>query len=512
MAGVAGVAGPSLGRTIENIDRGSADPLIAMCGAESRLRENNISFSWVGQPPEGFVALRMDSRRVEPGDLFCAVSGSLVDGHDFIGSAATAGAVAAIVDREVDVTIPTLRVPDSRTAAAHVASFAAGDPAAGLNVIGVTGTNGKTTTVLLMRHLLGSIGATAALGTLGLFMTDGSHRPRGRMTTPGPVDLTADIATVAASGADYLAMEVSSHALDQRRVEALQFQVAVFTNFTREHLDYHSDMNAYREAKLRFVELLAPDGMAVINADDPAWESPVFDGVNTLRFGLVGDADVRATDVRHTADGSRWTMVTPTGSSEVTLPLLGEFNVSNALGAAAAAHVLGADPAALASRLGTAPQVSGRMEVLARAPGPLVVRDYAHTPDGMTRALEALRLLTDGCLTVVFGCGGERDRGKRPLMGEAAVATADRVIVTTDNPRTEDPRRIVEDITAGLGRAAFEVIEDRAGAIKQAVTTSSSGDVVLLAGKGHETYQDIRGKKVPFDEVAIVGDLTGGSR
>lgn len=496
----------------ENIDRGSADPLIAMRGAESRLREKNISFSWVGQPPEGFVALRVDSRRIESGDLFCAISGTLVDGHDFIGRAATAGAVAAIVDRDMDVAIPTLRVSDSRAAAAHLASFVAGDPAVGMHIVGVTGTNGKTTTVLLMRHLLGSIGATAALGTLGLWMPDGSHRTRGRMTTPGPIELTTDIATVAASGADYLVLEVSSHALDQRRVEALQFAVTVFTNLSHEHLDYHSDMDSYRAAKLRFAGLMAPDGTAVINADDPAWESPVFDDVNTLTFGQAEGADVRAADVSHTADGSRWTLVTPAGSAAVALPLLGGFNVSNALGAAAAAHVLGADPGALASRLDTAPQVSGRMEVLARAPGPLVVRDYAHTPDGMTRALEALRSLTDGRLTVVFGCGGERDRGKRPLMAQAAVAIADRVIVTTDNPRMEDPRRIFDDITAELGSSDFEVIEDRARAIEEAVGTAHTSDVVLLAGKGHETYQDIRGRKWPFDELAIVGDLMRSSR
>ncbi|TFG63931.1 MAG: hypothetical protein E4H28_05825, partial [Gemmatimonadales bacterium] len=286
--------------SFEDLDGGSADPLIAMCGAESRLREKNISFSWAGQPPEGFVALRVDSRNIKPGDLFCALSGSVVDGHGFIESAAAAGAVAAIVERDMDAVIPTLRVSDSRAAAAHLASFAAGDPAAGLRVIGVTGTNGKTTTALLLRHLLGSLGGAAALGTLGLFMADDSHLPRGRMTTPGPIDLTSDITTVAESGATYLAMEVSSHALDQRRVEALQFSVAVFTNLSHEHLDYHPDMDSYRDAKLRLVKLLKPDGTAVINAEDPAWKSPIFSRVNTLTFGQVDVADVWAAGVCHT--------------------------------------------------------------------------------------------------------------------------------------------------------------------------------------------------------------------
>jgi len=497
-----------VGSTCKNLDGGIADPLITMCGAESRLREKNISFSWVGQPPEGFVALRVDSRNVHPGDLFCALSGSALDGHAFIENAAAAGAVAAIVEQETEAVIPTLRVSDSRAAAAHVASFAAGDPASDLKVIGVTGTNGKTTTVLLLRHLLGGMGKAAALGTLGLFMPNGSHLARARMTTPGPIDLTADIKTVAGSGADFLAMEVSSHALDQRRVEALQFSVALFTNLSHEHLDYHPDMDSYRQAKLRLVDLLLPDGTAVINAEDPAWKSSVFSHVNTLTYGQIAHSDVRAEDVCHTPEGSRWTLITPDGNAPVALPLLGDFNVSNALGAAAAAHALGADTAAVASRLASAPQVSGRMEVLARSPGPLVVRDYAHTPDGLRRALEALRSLTRERLTVVFGCGGDRDRAKRPLMGEAATSAADRVIVTTDNPRMEDPHRIVEDITAGLSPADFEVMEDRTEAIEQAILPARVGDVVLLAGKGHETYQDIRGTKYPFDEVSIVSAVT----
>jgi len=502
------VAEKRVGPMTKNPDGGNADPLIAMRGAESRLREKNISFSWVGRAPEGFGALCVDSRKIKPGDLFCALSGSMVDGHDFVESAAAAGAVAAIVERDAEAAIPTLLVSDSKAAAAHLTSFVAGDPAAGLQVIGVTGTNGKTTTVLIMRHLLGSLGSTAALGTLGLFLPDGSHLPRGRMTTPGPVDLTADLETVAGSGATYLTMEVSSHALDQRRVEALQFSVAVFTNFSHEHLDYHADMDSYRKAKLRLADLLQADGTAVINAEDPAWESSAFAAVNRLTFGQLDHADVRAADVRHTPKGSRWTLVTPGGSAPVELPLLGDFNVSNALGAAAAAHVLGADPAVLASRLATAPQVPGRMEVLASFPGPLVVRDYAHTPDGIKRALEALRELTEGSMTVVFGCGGDRDRGKRPLMGEAAVAIANRVIVTTDNPRMEAPRQIFDDITAGLSPTDYEVIEDRARAIEEAILTARPGDVVLLAGKGHESYQDIRGTKLPFSEVQIVRELT----
>jgi UDP-N-acetylmuramoyl-L-alanyl-D-glutamate--2,6-diaminopimelate ligase len=503
-------ARPDSARQFENHDGGSADPLIATHSVESRLRARGLRFSWTDDPPEGFGALRIDSRDVETGDLFCAISGTAFDGHDFVGAAAAAGAAAAVVEREVDAGIPLLVVDDSRAAAAHLAGLAAGDPAASLRVVGVTGTNGKTTTTLVLRHLLADLGPAAALGTLGLLRPDGTTSPRGRMTTPGPIALNADFTEAVADGACWFAMEVSSHALDQHRVDGVKFAAAVFTNLSREHLDYHPDMASYKAAKLRFLDHLAEDGVAVINADDPAWDAPEFDRVRRVRFGLGPDADVRAVDVRHSAAGSRWRLVAPDGEVEVRLPLIGDFNVSNALAAASAAHALGVPLEQVARRLEDAPQVPGRMETLASPPGPLVVRDYAHTPDGLTRALAALRVLADGRLTVVFGCGGDRDRGKRPLMGEAAVGGADRVILTTDNPRTEPVGRIMADILAPLPEGAAEVIEDRTAAIEAAVASAGPGDVVLLAGKGHETYQDIRGEKLPFDEAAIVSALRGG--
>jgi UDP-N-acetylmuramoyl-L-alanyl-D-glutamate--2,6-diaminopimelate ligase len=482
--------------------------LITTSSVEARLRARGISFAWSESPPADFAALRVDSRRVGPGDLFCAIEGTLVDGHAFVEAAAAAGAAAAVVEREIKAEIPLLRVPDSRVATAHLAALAAGDPATTLRLAGVTGTNGKTTTTLLLWHLLGQSGASAALGTLGLWLPDGSRSPRGRMTTPGPIQLNADLAEVRAAGAEWLAMEVSSHALDQQRVEGLEFAAAVFTNLSREHLDYHPDMATYLAAKLRLIGQLAEDGVAVVNADDPAWDVDEFDAVRRVRFGLREPAELRAVDVRHSAGGSRWTLVTPDGEADIHLPLIGDFNVSNALGAAAAAHALGVSLDVLADRLSTAPQVPGRMETLAGPPGPLVVRDYAHTPDGLMRALAALRRLADGRLTVVFGCGGDRDRGKRPLMGEAAVTGADRVIVTTDNPRTEAVEQIAGDILSTLPAGAAEVIDDRAEAIEVALAAAGAGDVVLLAGKGHETYQDIRGEKLPFDEAAIVRSRT----
>ncbi len=493
-----------------NLDGGSANQLIGTDSVESRLRERGISFSWIGSPPARLVALRVDSRRVEPGDLFCAIPGTAADGHDFVTSAATAGAAAAVVEHPVEVDLPQLRVPDSRVAAAHLAALFAGDPATAVRLVGVTGTNGKTTTTLVLRHLLGELGDAAALGTLGLYLPDGAVKPRGRMTTPGPIQLNVDLAEAAQSGADWLAMEVSSHALDQRRVHGLSFAAAVFTNLSREHLDYHPDMGSYRAAKLSFLRHLADDGIAVVNADEPAWDVPEFEAEETVRFGTGPTASVRAEDVRHSARGSRWRLVAAGGDVQVELPLLGDFNVSNALAASAAAHALGCSLTGIAARLADVPQIPGRMETLAGPPGPLVVRDYAHTPDGLARALEALRLLASRRVTVVFGCGGDRDRGKRPLMGEAAAAGADRVIVTTDNPRTEPVGRIIGDILRPLPDDAAEVIEDRAEAIRDAVEGSRAGDVVLLAGKGHETYQDVRGEKLPFDEAEIVAGIVDG--
>lgn len=506
------VSTPASPETTEPRDGGSAETLITTGSVESRLREKGVPFHWSGRPPEGFASLRVDSRQVKTGDLFCAIAGTEADGHAFVAAAAASGAFAAVVERDVDAPIPLLRVADTRIAAAHVAALAADDPAARLQVAGITGTNGKTTTALVLRHLLGVRGGAAALGTLGLYLPDGTHAPRGRMTTPGPLELAADIDEAADAGARWLVMEVSSHALDQHRVEAIEFAAATFTNLSREHLDYHPDMAAYRAAKLALVARLADGGVAVVNADDPAWDAPVFDPVRVVTFGLTADANVRASHVQHSAQGSHWRLETPSGSAPVALPLLGEFNVSNALAAAATAWALGLDVGGIASRLATAPQVPGRMETLAGPPGPLVLRDYAHTSDGLSRALAALRELTDGRLSVVFGCGGDRDRGKRPLMGRAASDGADRVILTTDNPRTEPLAQIIDDIVADLPEGRCEVIEDRTEAIAAAVTGAGPGDVVLLAGKGHETYQDIDGEKIPFDEAAIVARLGGEER
>jgi UDP-N-acetylmuramoyl-L-alanyl-D-glutamate--2,6-diaminopimelate ligase len=300
---------------------------------------------------------------------------------------------------------------------------------------------------------------------------------------------------------------VSSHSLDQRRVDGVTFKATVFTNVTRDHLDYHGTMEAYVEAKAGLLDYLAPDGTAVVNADDPAW-GVLAPAQRVIRFGMSATTDVSAGSVRFTPRGSEWTLTTGAGSAAVRLPLLGAFNVANALAAAAAATALGiGDAASIAAKLSASPQVPGRLERLLERPA--VLRDYAHTPDALERALDAVRPFVEGRLLVVFGCGGDRDRGKRPQMGAIAESRADHAIVTSDNPRTEDPERILDDIEAGMRRTNHERIEDRRSAIARALVLAAPDDMILLAGKGHETYQ-IRGTvSHPFDESVIVRELAG---
>jgi UDP-N-acetylmuramoyl-L-alanyl-D-glutamate--2,6-diaminopimelate ligase len=302
-------------------------------------------------------------------------------------------------------------------------------------------------------------------------------------------------------------METSSHALHQRRVAGLTFAAAVFTNLTHDHLDYHGDYDNYLAAKALLSGLVMPGGVEAVNRDDPAWQglSPRPD-LRRLTFGLAGDATVRATDLTLDARGSAFRLHVGPDVVPVTLPLLGEFNVSNALAASAAAWGLGLTPAAIADRLGTAPQVAGRMERLAAREW-TVLRDYAHTPDALRRALLALRPVTPGRLIVLFGCGGDRDRRKRPVMGEIAARDADLAVVTSDNPRTEDPERILDEIEVGMEGVAHLRIADRREAIRRALALLEPGDCLLLAGKGHETYQVLGTERVSFDERTIVRDL-----
>jgi UDP-N-acetylmuramoyl-L-alanyl-D-glutamate--2,6-diaminopimelate ligase len=463
-----------------------------------------------GELPSAAESITDDSRLVRPGTVFIAVRGSERDGHDFLEGARVAGAVVAIVEKpdRVPNGMPALVVRDARRAAPLAAAAAYRWPARHLHLVGVTGTNGKTTTVNMLRHVLDSDRVrSASIGTLGVLVgSEGEPMEGGGgLTTPGPVELQRLLRALVDGRIGRVAMEVSSHSLHQRRVEGVQFDAVVFTNLTRDHLDYHHTMEQYYRAKARLLEYLLPHGTVVYNLDEKSWANLRTDRRRVAFSERVMSAEVHAEHIRFGPRGSEWTLALGGDRLPVRLPLIGDFNVMNALGASAAAYALGTATAQIAARLSTLPQVPGRLELLNESPA--VLRDYAHTPDALERALNAVRPFTRGRLIVVFGCGGDRDRGKRPVMGEIAERLADVAIVTSDNPRTEDPERIIDDIEVGMHGRNHERITDRRDAIQRALTLATSDDVVLLAGKGHETYQ-VRGtEKFPFDEKEIVKSL-----
>jgi UDP-N-acetylmuramoyl-L-alanyl-D-glutamate--2,6-diaminopimelate ligase len=489
----------------------------ALAPIVAALRRADLLIDTAGTLPASVSDIVDDSRAVRPGALFVAVRGTERDGHDYLPDARGRGATAAIVEDAARRELPAIVVSDGRRAAAIAAAAFFGEPGSAIRGVAVTGTNGKTTTVGMLRHLLDEpTAASASIGTIGVLIGSAGVPLAGGagLTTPGPIELQRVLRTLGARGVRTLAMEVSSHSLEQRRIEGMRFETAVFTNLTRDHLDYHGTMELYFAAKARLISHLSPNGVAVVNADDVAWTA-LPPAPRRLRFGSRGQgAEVWADDVRYTPRGSAWTLVVEpsqvtgreTQRAAVALPLIGDFNVVNALGAAAAGIAMGLSVDVVARRLATLPQVPGRLEIVLEHP--TVLRDYAHTPDALERALHAVRPFVEGRLTVVFGCGGDRDRGKRPVMGGIAERLADHVILTSDNPRTEDPERILDEIEAGMQRD-HERIEDRREAIARALGGASLNDVILLAGKGHETYQ-IRGTaRLPFDEREIVRELAG---
>ncbi|MFV2006437.1 MAG: UDP-N-acetylmuramoyl-L-alanyl-D-glutamate--2,6-diaminopimelate ligase [Longimicrobiales bacterium] len=455
-----------------------------------------------------------DSRDVEPGDLFLAWKGDRHDAHDFVGTAAETGAVAAVVERPVaEAKIPQLQVSDGRRSAALAADVVMGSPWKSMFTVGVTGTNGKTTTTLLARHLLAARGPAAAMGTLGLVDADGRVRPGSEgLTTPGPVKVAEWLRALADDGVEAVAMEASSHALAQHRLDGVRFDAAIFTNLSRDHLDYHESFEDYLSAKARLLELVKDDGVAIVNGDDPAWADLPMSGTHAVSYAVEADADLRALALEPGPEGTRFRMAADGDEYPVDLPLLGRFNVENALAAAGAAAAAGLDLDVVSERLSQAPQLPGRMEIVTRDPFTVLI-DFAHTPDALRRVLETLRPDVAGRLIVVFGAGGDRDATKRPLMGEAVAGFADVAIVTSDNPRTEDPEAIIDDVVAGMAGRTYERLADRRAAICRALDMARAGDTVVLAGKGHESYQAVGTERLPFDERAIVLEcLRGGVR
>ena len=479
--------------------------LARLLGAANQLVET----TGAGDP--AILGVCQDSRTARPGDLFLAWKGTESDAHGFVAAAAAAGAIAAVVEVAVpEAPIPQLVVRDGRLAAALAANVVLGDPSRGLFLVAVTGTNGKTTTALLTRHLLTRLGPAAALGTLGLVGPDGTARAQtDGLTTPGPVQLAGWLRELADEGVRSFTVEASSHALAQRRLDALRFDVAVFTNLTQDHLDFHGNLEGYFRAKARLVGLLEADGTLVLNRDDRTWDRISWDG-QTVTFALGREADVCALDLELGAVGSTFRLVTAAGAARVELPLLGRFNVENALAAAAAALALGLSLADVAAGLAGAPQVPGRLERVTDEPVPVLI-DFAHTPAALAGVLGTLRPLVGGRLVVVFGAGGDRDRDKRRPMAEAVARVADFAIVTSDNPRTEDPERILDDLETGLGGSSYERVADRRAAIARALEIARPGDLVLLAGKGHETYQVVGTERRPFDERLVVRELLQGA-
>lgn len=486
------------------------------------------------------TGLQLDSRQIMRGDLFVAIpgvgDGNQNDGRHYITQAIARGAVAVLAEARAwpatltdtlrEATVPVVRMADLASAVSAIAGRFYGDPSEHLSVIGVTGTNGKTTCSQLLAQLYGRLGVPAGVvGTMGygvLSATDGEQAALQAtlLTTPDPVSSQAMLATMLAAGARYVVMEVSSHSLDQGRVDGVRLRGAVFTNLSRDHLDYHGGMDHYLAAKRKLFARPQLD-FAVVNIDDPAaptMQSALASGVRCYTCSLDNTAAaVYCTDLQLSATGLRAHIVSPWGSINIASQLIGEFNGRNLLAVIAAACASGWPLADVAAALPQLSPIPGRMQVIDAAAGPTVVVDYAHTPDALAHALAALRDLlpaqSSAKLWCVFGCGGDRDQGKRPAMGALAARLADNVVLTSDNPRSENPQRILDDIAAGFGRSDADqlrgsgtgsepvIIGDRAAAIRDAITRAAPQDIVLIAGKGHETYQQVGDQRLPFNDL-----------
>jgi UDP-N-acetylmuramoyl-L-alanyl-D-glutamate--2,6-diaminopimelate ligase len=484
----------------------------------SKVIEGTGARGAAGSDPE-IALVTCDSREVAPGALFCALPGAKADGHAFAPEAARRGAVAVLAERPVECAPALLLLaPSARRAMAVAASNFFGRPGEAMKLVGVTGTNGKTTVTYLVEACAAAAALPCAvLGTISARWPGGSRA--ARHTTPESTELQATLATARDAGARLAVLEVSSHALAQERAAGLSFAAAGFTNLTRDHLDYHGDLESYFLAKRRlFVEHLRPAGVAVVNTDDPYGarlaEELERGGRPPWRFGLSGGRELAASGVRVGLAGIEATLATPAGPIALRSPLVGAHNLENLLCAAGLALAAGLPRDAVERGLAACPGAPGRLERI-EARGIAAFVDYAHTDDALARALSALRALGPRRLVVVFGCGGDRDPGKRPLMGAAAARGADLAVVTSDNPRTEDPAAIIAAILPGLERAGSQrlderraragerghlVVPDRREAIALALSAARPGDAVLIAGKGHEDYQIVGAEKRPFDD------------
>ncbi|HEV7399719.1 MAG TPA: UDP-N-acetylmuramoyl-L-alanyl-D-glutamate--2,6-diaminopimelate ligase [Solirubrobacterales bacterium] len=453
----------------------------------------------VGDSAVEVGSLASDSRKVGPGTLFFCVPGEKVDGHEFAAGAVEAGALALVVERELDLPVAQVVVEDARAAMAPFAARFWGDPTSELRVVGVTGTNGKTTTAFLIREVLE--GAGVQCGLLGtVLQVVGGVEEEVERTTPEAIDLQATFRRMLEAGDKACVMEVSSHALALHRADAIHFELALFTNLTQDHLDFHEGMEEYFGAKRLLFEM-GPKA-SIVNVDD-SYGRRLAGEFDCATFSAEGvNADFVARDVSFDATGAGFRV----GEISVRTRLPGHFNVANALGAFATATALGVSPQVAADGLGRAERVPGRFEPVDEGQGFAVLVDYAHTPDSLENVLRAARRLTEGRLITVFGAGGDRDRDKRPKMGRAGAGLSDLAIVTSDNPRSEGPEAIVAEVVAGIENgSAYEVEPDRRAAISLALGRARPGDTVVIAGKGHEQGQEFEnGRKVPFDDREVV--------
>jgi len=457
------------------------------------------------------LAVTADSRLVAPGTAFVAIRGGSRDGRQFIPMALEKGAAVIIADSASESgfpeEIPYIHVSDPRHALSAFASALAGDPSKKLKLAGVTGTNGKTTTAFLLHHLMKRVWHRAGLlGTV--LVDDGEEAKPATHTTPGPVELNALLARMADHGCRGAAMEVSSHGIDQKRVDGIAFDAAIFSNLTQDHLDYHGTIDAYAATKFSWFESLAANPLgkkpvAVVNFDDGYGEKLVVllgDRMPLIRYGFNVHCDFRANNFKQSARGMEFELTAKGKSYLVRSPLIGRFNVYNSLAALAAASALKIPMRDAVAALADAPQVPGRMEHCGTKDGVSVFVDYAHTPDAIENACRTLKELNPNRLITVFGCGGDRDRKKRPLMGKAAAEFSDACIVTSDNPRSEDPEAILKEIESGMGGSRYKLVVDRAEAIRIAIHAAGKGDIVLIAGKGHEPYQQFADRTIDFDD------------
>ncbi len=466
----------------------------------------------VGSPDREVTGLAYRSQSVAPGEMFAALRGQAEDGHRFAADAVRRGAAALLVDHPLpDLAVPQIVVPDTRRALGVLSAAFYGHPSASLWVCGVTGTNGKTTTTYLIDAILTRAGRPAAvIGTLGV-------QARGEPvefhattpTTPEAPDLQRLLRDLRQAGCGHVVMEVTSHALELGRVEGCRFRAAVFTNLTQDHLDFHGDLDTYRDAKSRLFALVDPDGASVVNADDPAGEAmSARSRAPVWTYGLEPGARVRAEDLRLTPRSTTCTVVWPEGRTPLALSLPGRFNVSNALAAFAVGLSLGIAPEIIREALEGVPGVPGRFEVVDEGQDFAVIVDYAHTPDSLEKVVRLAAEIGPGRRLVVFGCGGDRDRTKRPLMGRIATQLADYAIFTSDNPRSEDPAAIIREIEAGAaGAQNYESEPDRQRAIERVIALAGPGDVVVIAGKGHETYQILRDGVIDFDDRRVAREV-----